>query len=67
MKMRYFAILLLSAVLLTGCGGGAGAVRVLAQKSIGHLPIMWYTIRVSGSADNGPLPESTDKGELFYG
>ena len=22
MKMRYFAILLLSAVLLTGCGGG---------------------------------------------
>jgi len=38
--------------------GGAGAVRVLAQKSIGHLPIMWYTIRVSGSADNGPLPES---------
>ena len=20
-----------------------------------------------GSADNGPLPESTDKGELFYG
>ena len=38
--------------------GGVGAVRVLAQKSIGHLPIMWYTIRVSGSADNGPLPES---------
>ena len=38
------------------------AVRVLyefwCKKSIGHLPIMWYTIRVSGSADNGPLPES---------
>ena len=38
------------------------AVRVLYEfwrkKSIGHLPIMWYTIRVSGSADNGPLPES---------
>ena len=33
-------------------------VSCRAQKSIGHLPIMWYTIRVSGSADNGPLPES---------
>lgn len=34
MKMRYFAMLLLSAVLLTGCGGGTSTKMALLRSRL---------------------------------
>lgn len=34
MKMRYFAVLLLSAVLLSGCGGGTSTKMALLRSRL---------------------------------